>query len=112
MTDTWYKKRDLETGDTKSQGGESLKDTAFTITTLNNNAVLIEGKLYNKGEVVKAIYTGLVGIASTSVDLLLYGHYKLKEQTPPTGYLTDGAKPITFEITENGKSSTLQARKR
>lgn len=96
-------KRDLETGDTKPQGGATLKDTAFTITTLNDNAVLVEGKLYNKGEAVKTIYTGLDGIASTSADLLPYGRYELAEQTPPTGYLTDGAKPIQFEITENGK---------
>ncbi|WP_332868801.1 VaFE repeat-containing surface-anchored protein [Clostridioides difficile] len=96
-------KRDLETGDVKPQGGATLKDTAFTITTLNDNAVLVEGKLYNKGEAVKTIYTGLDGIASTSADLLPYGRYELEEQTPPTGYLTDGAKPIQFEITENGK---------
>ena len=96
-------KRDLETGDVKPQGGATLKDTAFTITTLNDNAVLVEGKLYKKGEAVKTIYTGLDGIASTSADLLPYGRYELAEQTPPTGYLTDGAKPIQFEITENGK---------
>ena len=96
-------KRDLETGDVKPQGGATLKDTAFTITSLNDNAVLVEGKLYNKGEVVKTIYTGLDGIASTSADLLPYGRYELEEQTPPTGYLTDGAKPIQFEITEDGK---------
>ena len=96
-------KRDLETGDVKPQGGATLKDTAFTITSLNDNAVLVEGKLYNKGEVVKTIYTGIDGIASTSADLLPYGRYELAEQTPPEGYLTDGAKPITFEITEDGK---------
>ncbi|NKN20057.1 VaFE repeat-containing surface-anchored protein [Clostridioides difficile] len=96
-------KRDLETGDTKPQGGASLKDTAFTITSLNDNAVLIEGKLYDKGEVVKTIHTGLDGIACTSADLLPYGRYELEEQIPPTGYLTDGAKPIQFEITEDGK---------
>ena len=96
-------KRDLETGDVKPQGGATLKDTAFTITSLNNNAVLVEGKLYNKGEVVKTIHTGIDGIACTSADLLPYGRYELEEQSPPTGYLTDGAKPITFEITEDGK---------
>ena len=96
-------KRDLETGDTKPQGGATLKDTAFTITSLNDNAVLVEGKLYDKGKVVKTIYTGIDGIASTSADLLPYGRYELAEQTPPTGYLTDGAKPITFEIAEDGK---------
>ena len=39
-------KRDLETGDTKPQGSATLKDTAFDIISLNDNAVLVEGKLY------------------------------------------------------------------
>ena len=38
-------KRDLETGDTKPQGSATLKDTAFDIISLNDNAVLVEGKL-------------------------------------------------------------------
>ena len=46
-------KRDLETGDTKPQGSATLKDTAFDIISLNDNAVLVEGKLYKKNEVVK-----------------------------------------------------------
>ena len=96
-------KRDLETKDTKAQGGATLKDTAFEIISLNENAVLVEGKLYKKNEVLKTIHTDIEGIASTSADLLPYGKYRLSEQKPPEGYLTDGAKPIDFEITENGK---------
>ena len=96
-------KRDLETKDTKAQGGATLKDTTFEIISLNENAVLVEGKLYKKNEVLKTIHTDIEGIASTSADLLPYGKYRLSEQKPPEGYLTDGAKPIDFEITENGK---------
>ena len=96
-------KRDLETKDTKAQGGATLKETAFEIISLNENAVLVEGKLYKKNEVLKTIHTDIEGIASTSADLLPYGKYRLSEQKPPEGYLTDGAKPIDFEITENGK---------
>ena len=96
-------KRDLETGDTKAQGGATLKDTTFEIISLNDNAVLVEGKLYKKNEVVKTIYTDIEGIASTSADLLPYGKFRLSEQKPPEGYLTEGAKEIDFEITENGK---------
>ncbi|ENY8962824.1 SrtB-anchored collagen-binding adhesin [Clostridioides difficile] len=96
-------KRDLETKDTKAQGGATLKDTAFEIISLNENVVLVEGKLYKKNEVLKTIHTDIEGIASTSADLLPYGKYRLSEQKPPEGYLTDGAKPIDFEITENGK---------
>ena len=96
-------KRDLETKDTKAQGGATLKDAAFDIQSLNENAVLVEGKLYKKGEVVKTIHTGIDGIASTSADLLPYGKYRIEESKAPEGYLTDGAEPIEFEITEDEK---------
>ncbi len=96
-------KRDLETSDTKGQGSATLKDAEFEISSLNDNAVLVEGKLYNKGEVVKTILTDIEGVASTSADLLPYGKYRIEESKAPEGYLTDGAKPIEFEITEDGK---------
>ena len=96
-------KRDLETKDTKAQGGATLKDTAFEIISLNDNAVLVDGKLYNKNEVVKTIHTGVDGIAATDADTLPYGKYRIEESNAPEGYLTDGAKPIEFEITEDCK---------
>ena len=96
-------KRDLETGDTSGQGNATLKDAEFSITSLNDSPVLVEGKLYKKNEVVKKIRTGIDGIASTSADLLPYGNFRIVESEAPEGYLTDGAKPIDFSITENGK---------
>ena len=95
-------KRDLETKDTKAQGSATLKDTAFAIISLNENPVLVEGKLYKKNETVKMIQTGIDGIATTTADLLPYGKYKMEETKAPEGYLTDGAKAIEFSITENG----------
>lgn len=96
-------KRDMETKDTKAQGSATLKDAAFAIISLNENPVLVEGKLYKKNETVKTIQTGIDGVATTSTDLLPYGKYKLEETKAPEGYLTDGAKAIEFSITENGK---------
>ena len=96
-------KRDLETKDTKPQGGATLKDTEFTITTLNDNPVLVDGKSYNKNEVVKTIHTGVDGIAATAADTLPYGHYRLDEVTPPEGYLKDGAVSREFDIVNNGE---------
>ena len=96
-------KRDLETKETKAQGSATLKDAAFAIISLNENPVLVEGKLYKKNETVKTIQTGIDGIATTSADLLPYGKYKLEETKAPEGYLTDVAKAIEFSITENGK---------
>ena len=96
-------KRDLETKETKSQGGAALKDTAFEITSLNDKAVLVDGKLYNKNEVVKTIHTGVDGIATTAADTLPYGHYRIDEVTPPEGYLKDGAVSREFDIVNNGE---------
>ena len=86
-----------------TQGSATLKDAAFAIISLNENPVLVEGKLYKKNETVKTIQTGIDGVATTSADLLPYGKYKLEETKAPEGYLTDGAKAIEFSITENGK---------
>ena len=95
--------RDLETKDTKAQGGATLKDTSFEIISLNDRAVLVDGKLYSKNEVVKTIHADIDGIATTDTDTLPYGKYRIEESKAPEGYLTDGAKPIEFAITENGK---------
>lgn len=76
-------KRDFETKDTKAQGGATLKDTAFAIISLNDNAVLVDGKLYKKNETVKTIHTGIDGIAATDTDTLPFGKYRLEETSAP-----------------------------
>ncbi len=100
-------KRDLETKDTKAQGSATLKDTEFTITTLNENPVLVNGKLYNKDEAVLTIHTNIEGIASTSTDTLPFGKYRIDESKAPTGYLTTGAVSREFEITKDGEMIDL-----
>ena len=96
-------KRDLETKDAKPQGGATLENTEFTITSLSENPVLVDGKLYGKDEVVKTIHTGVDGIASTASDTLPYGKYRIDESKAPEGYLRTGAVSREFEIKENGK---------
>ncbi len=100
-------KRDLETKDATPQGSATFNDTVFTITTLSENPVLVDGKLYKKNEVVKTIHTGLDGIATTTADTLPYGHYRLDEVTPPEGYLTDGAVSREFEVVNDGETVDL-----
>lgn len=100
-------KRDLETKDTKAQGSATLKDTEFTITTLNENPVLVNGKLYNKDAAVLTIHTNIDGIASTSTDTLPHGKYRIDESKSPTGYLTNGAVSREFEITKDGEMIDL-----
>ena len=53
------------------------------IISLNDNSVLVEGKLYKKNEVVKTIRTDIEGIASTSADLLPYGNFRIVESEAP-----------------------------
>ena len=69
-------KRDLETKDTKAQGSATLKDAAFAIISLNENPVLVEGKLYKKMRQLRQFRQGLTEVATTSADLLPYGKYK------------------------------------
>jgi hypothetical protein len=64
---------------------------------------LVDGKLYNKNEVVKTIHTGVDGIATTATDTLPYGHYKISESKSPTGYLTTGAADREFDIVNDGE---------
>ena len=63
----------------------------------------MNGKLYNKNEVVLTIYTGIDGIATTDADTLPYGKYRIIESESPEGYLKTGAASHEFEITEDGK---------
>lgn len=100
-------KRDFETKDTKAQGSATLNDTEFAITTLNENPVLVNGKLYNKDEAVLTIHTNIEGIASTSSDTLPHGKYRIDESKSPTGYLLTGAVSREFEITKNGEMVDL-----
>ena len=102
-------KRDLETKDTKPQGSATLKDTAFSIITLNDKPVLVDEKMYDTGEVVKTIYTDIDGVAATAADTLPFGHYKIEETKAPTGYLTDGAVAREFNIVNNGEIVELAA---
>ena len=104
-------KRDLETKETKPQGGATFRDTAFAITSLNVNPMLVDGKLYQKNEVVKTIHTGIDGIATTVADALPYGHYRLEETAPPEGYLIDGAISREFDIVNNGEMVDLTSAK-
>lgn len=93
-------KRDLEMGDTKPQGSATLKDTAFDIISLNDNFVLVEGKLYKKNEVVKTIRI-LAGKEVTIVDTV-----KLDGLTKGTKYQLKGwqmLKEENAELTIDGK---------
>ena len=95
-------KWDNETAKHQAQGGASLEGAKFQIISQNDNAVTVDGKSYNKGEVVKTLTTDKTGTASTGERDLPYGDYLVKEQTPPTGYLMEGVLEQRFSIREDG----------
>lgn len=102
-------KRDLETAEAQAQGSATLKGAEFTITTLNDNPVLVDGTSYEKGQVVMTLTTDESGIAATAKDTLPFGHYRVDETKAPEGYLNQGIITIEFEITEDGKIVELTA---
>ncbi len=96
-------KRDLETKKPEAQGGATLENAEFSITTLSENPVVVDGKTYTKGQSVITIKTDQNGLASTEKNTLPYGHYQVEEVKAPEGYLKDGAKVLEFDILENEK---------
>ena len=95
-------KRDFETTEAKPQGSAALDGAEFNIINMSANPVVVEGKSYANGEVVKTIVTDVNGKATTANDTLPYGHYKIVEKKAPKGYLNTGITEREFDITEDG----------
>lgn len=102
-------KRDLETGEAAAQGNATLEGAEFTIITLNENPVIVNGETYENGEAVLTLTTDENGLASTDADTLPYGHYRIDETKAPEGYLNEGRISLEFDITEDGKIVELTA---
>lgn len=102
-------KRDLETGEAAAQGNATLEGAEFTIITLNENPVIVNGETYENGEAVLTLTTDENGLASTAADTLPYGHYRVDETKAPEGYLNEGRISLEFDITEDGKIVELTA---
>ncbi|GFI51396.1 hypothetical protein IMSAGC020_02608 [Lachnospiraceae bacterium] len=96
-------KRDLETKKAEPQGSASLENAAFTITSLNDHPVIVEGKTYTKNQVVMSLSTDSKGTASTEKDALPFGHYRADETKAPEGYLNEGKQSAEFDIVKNGE---------
>lgn len=95
-------KRDFETTDTKPQGSAALDGAEFNIINMSANPVVVDGKTYANGEVVKTIVTDINGKATTANDTLPYGHYKIVEVKAPKGYLNTGVTEREFDVKEDG----------
>ena len=96
-------KRDLETKKAEVQGGATLEGVVFTVTSLNDHPVIVEGKTYTKNQVVLTLTTDSKGTASTKKDALPFGHYRIDETKAPEGYLNEGKLSSEFDIVKNGE---------
>lgn len=108
-----FEKLDKETKDNwpLEAGGSDLSAT-FEITNESAASVQVNGRLYQKGEVVytgKAEKTDGGWVFETAADLLPYGTYSIKETAPGTGY-EQSEQAFTFEVRENGELVDLGAR--
>ena len=100
-------KRDFETKKAEPQGGATLENATFTITSLNENPVVVDGKTYTKNQVVMSLTTDSKGSVSTKKDTLPFGHYRADETKAPEGYLNEGKLSVEFDITKNGEIVNL-----
>ena len=66
----------------------SLAGTMFEIRNASDKAVIVDGKLYQVGQVVKTITTDANGYAATAADALPYGTYDVYEVGAPNGYIS------------------------
>ena len=97
----------LETNERKPQGGATLGGAKFTVTNRSAKAVLVDGQLFQPGEVIATVETDDTGLWTSAKDWLPYGTYEVVEIQEPDGYLPDGAEPKTFQIREDGKIVSL-----
>lgn len=95
-------KYDAETQEHASQGGATVQGAVFEIVNQSANAVVVNGISYAPGQVVYTGSTNASGLFQTASDLLPYGHYLVREATPPTGYTGDGTISQVFSIEQDG----------
>lgn len=86
----------------EAQGTATLQGAQIQIISDNSNPVVVEGKTYNKGDVIMTLTTGADGSAATGADVLPYGNYIAKESKAPAGYNNSGVVQRLFQIREQG----------
>ena len=84
-------KSDKDLRESYAQGDGTLENVVYTITNKSINPVLVDGKLYKPGEVVKTIKSVYdkaknLHIAKTDTDSLPYGSYTIVEIEAPESY--------------------------
>ncbi len=100
-------KYDVFTGGLVPQGNAKLEGTVLEIVSRNDRPVLVGGKSYTNGQVVKTIVTNDKGYAATGKEDLPFGNYTIREVTSPTGYLLSGKLSQDFTVDAQGVLKNL-----
>ena len=94
----------------KAQGGASLAGIEFEVISTNDNPVMVNGDLYNKGDTVCTLTTDSDGIAKTEDDETLpVGTYEVKETASNGSYKLDTHEPIQVTIDEEKSFTYVHA---
>ena len=101
------RKSDRELAESQPVGGATLEGAEISIYNRSAGEVVVEGKTYQPGDVVKVIATDKEGLATTDCDTLPYGTYELRETKPPAGYKLNADWSATVKIRENGRIYNL-----
>ena len=95
-------KYDADTQEHKGQGGATVAGAKFEIVNRTGKDVIVNDVTYANDAVVYSGYTDDDGLFETAADLLPYGHYEVREATPPSGYTSNGITSQEFDITQDG----------
>lgn len=89
----------------KKVGGDQnpLAGAVFALANASAHPVVVNGTVFQPGEVCLTLETTSDGIAATPNNCLPYGRYELREQKAPRGFKANAAWKKQVDITEAGK---------
>ena len=97
-----FAKVDARTGLPKPWENGSLAGAEISIISDSDGPVTVDGKTYEKGEVVLVLTTDENGCCETAADALPFGRYHAVETRASDGYLLNAEWRADFTIEENG----------
>ena len=101
-------KLDSQTG-TTPQGDASLEGIQFEIVNQSKNAVVVNGRTAQPGELAMTITTDANGVATTGEGALPYGEYTVREVSTNDSMLKTFDEEISVTISEDGQMLEYEA---
>ena len=101
-------KKDSQTG-TTPQGDASLAGISFEIVNKSTNAVVVNGRTAQPGQVAMTITTDASGVASTGANALPYGDYTVRESATNDSMLKTFTEEISVTINQDGQMLEYEA---